>query len=211
MKTLSKFVVLVALLPAPTAGALCVSTDNDLAIALQQAETTPVTIQLVKGSYRLDLTPWGTGGPNAKPGTSLLGGYTAPSCASRDVDPANTVLTDNGNARAYFVFPDGDFTIDGLTVHLSGPFLVYGGSTTSADATVIVRHSVFNSHLLASTDAALYIFWVGNIGTNGTVRVIDSLANSTPGACGFAAKAEQGQVAYYFLNDTAVFNVADSV
>ena len=208
MNDVSKLATVLALLSSSTGWAVCVTTTNDLAIALQQAETTPLDIQVAKGAYRLDLTPWGiyTDYPNAKPGTTVIGGYNA-DCSSRDPDPSGTVFTDTGAAHSYLVYPDGDFTLESITFDLAGHFYVEGGSVTSADAAVTLRRIVVSGTHLDSTDAALALFWIGNAGTNGSTRVVDSLFyGSTPTACALAAQADFGEVSYTFVNVTASDN-----
>lgn len=204
MKTRSWLLVVLLVLPPTHALALCVSSNNDFAVALLQAETTAQDIRLVKGTYRLDLTPWGN--PNAyalaKPGTSVIGGYNA-DCSSREIDPSNTLITDDGQVHSYNVYPIADLTIDGLKFDLIGTLRIWGGSTT-VDATVSLRHTEFGG---AYSGERLVVYWYGSADTNGTVRVVDSLFHGAIGlSCGVRGRAEMGDVDYFFINDTSTDN-----
>jgi len=195
MKTPSRKLVLAALLALAVssgAGAVCVNTTNDLAVALQQAGSTPLDIQVAKGIYRLDQTPWGNVNDFAEvaSGTSLTGGYS-PDCSTRDIDPSSTLLQDDGSHHVYEVYPDGDLTIDGLKFKLTGGLHLFAGSLSS-DATITVRHAEFGG---SSNDPRLNVLWYGSPDTNGTVRIVDALFHgSGDGWCGLGAQAESGNV-----------------
>ena len=206
MKTLPKLVTIAALLLTQSAWAVtevCVATNNDLQAALIQAGNAPLAIKVMKGTYRLDLTTWGIVNdfPEARSGTSLVGGYIN-NCASRDIDPVSTVLTDGGGTNAYRVTARGDFTLDGLTFDLNTGFAVYGNSN-NFDSMLVVRHSVFTG---GAHSNHLVISWDGDAQSSGSVRVSDSLVhgNNAAGACGFWLQTDSGHVTYTLVNDTMV-------
>lgn len=206
MNRLARFLAIVGLLIAPTAWAdideVCISTTTDLAAALLQAESTPLKIKLVQGTYRLDHTPWNAdtslGNAQARGGSSLLGGYTGATCSGRDIDPANTTFDDDGMSHEYIVYFPGNFTLEGLTLHLGNVLEVIGGSDTQ-DATVNIRHDVFAAN---SPTNRLAILWVGSAVTQGTVHISDALVHGGTAHCGITVETSSGYADYYFVNDT---------
>ncbi len=88
------------------APSICVTNDAQLASALQIAQSTPLTIQLVQGTYHFAPTVWSApASPAAKAkfsdGSSLLGGYIDSSCLTRNVGVNNTVISSSrtGSSR----------------------------------------------------------------------------------------------------------------
>jgi hypothetical protein len=84
------------------ASTYCVSTNAQLATALNNARFSATTIKIVQGHYDLVNTVWHRGAfanhVIIAGGSSLLGGYTE-NCADRDIAVNNTVM-DDSNADA---------------------------------------------------------------------------------------------------------------
>lgn len=197
---------LAALLPASAWAIqpeLCIDNTNDFAAALIQAQTTPTTIKLVQGTYRLDLTS--LDGANAFPvaaGTSILGGYTSNTCAARNIGAGNTLLNDNGSPQNFYeIAPRGDFLLEGLTFDLARKFVV-DGFPAQTGATLTLRRSVVRSNIAANL---FEIDWHGIPGTSGSVKVNDVLVHggNTTG-CGLALTSLSGTLDAVLLNDTAM-------
>src|SRR5512135_2837732 len=93
----------------------CVSNDSEFTIAAALAQFAPVTIKLVQGTYHIDGTAFdgGSHAVAAFQGLSLLVMYTA-NCASRQIDPANTVITRSGSNASFVADPVGDVTLEGI-------------------------------------------------------------------------------------------------
>ncbi|MGN6520118.1 MAG: choice-of-anchor Q domain-containing protein [Dokdonella sp.] len=108
---------------AASALTVCVADTATLANALGAFNTAPdgttLTIKLVKGTYAIGSTlgaVYYSSYPESV-GLKLLGGYTA-GCASRTVDPTNTVIDGLGQSGARMgvtVHGDADLLIEGVT------------------------------------------------------------------------------------------------
>lgn len=94
----------------------CASNADLLSAALNlgSAQTSPYTIMIVQGTYLMD----DASAPNMSAPTTLLGGYTA-NCASRVVDPANTIIDIGAGNTLNLVnleaAPEAQINVDGLT------------------------------------------------------------------------------------------------
>lgn len=109
MPTLARFVLLALLGLCPSlparAGDFCVDSVAELVSALaaynSQADGTVLTIKVVQGSYVVN-GQIGATLLSAYPrtvGLKVLGGYTA-GCASRTLNPANTVIDGNNQPNS---------------------------------------------------------------------------------------------------------------
>ena len=78
----------------------CVSTREELSqqFLIAQVSSQDITLKVVRGSYDIAGTIWCRVACSAWEPWSLLGGY-APGCATRIVDPANTILSSSGTGR----------------------------------------------------------------------------------------------------------------
>jgi parallel beta-helix repeat protein len=133
---------------ATYAATFCVNTPEELQTALTTAESNGEDdeVQIIQGTYTdhfvfngaedFDLT--------------IEGGYTA-GCASREVDPANTVIDANGSDRALLLIGDfSDFAIDGLS-------LINGNAASSGGGGLYIKNAgrkVTLSHNLVSENKA---------------------------------------------------------
>lgn len=100
------------------AGEFCVSDGAQLQVAfvLGQNQGQPYTIKMVQGTYNLS----GATTASFSAPTTLLGGYSA-NCASRVVNPDNTVIDLGGGASALSMTqhvgsPRAALSLDGLTI-----------------------------------------------------------------------------------------------
>jgi hypothetical protein len=197
---------LAALLPASAWAAqqeLCIDSTNDFAAALIQAQGQPLTIKLVQGTYRLDLTSLdGANVFSVKSGTSILGGYTSNTCAARNIAGGNTLLTDNGSPQnVYEIKALGDFTLEGLTFDLAKGFFL-DAQPGQSGATVTVRRSVVRSNI-AST--LFTVNWIGTPGTSGNVHITDVLMHGgTTAGCSLEVNNLSGNLDASLLNDTVL-------
>lgn len=116
------------------------------ALSFGQIQSTPYTIKVVQGTYLMDAAIHTT----LSTRTSIQGGYTA-NCASRDVDPANTII-DVGLGRYTFLHqekssPEARLDIDGLTFRNSDygfAFLAGGfGTFNDDDGSVHISNTRF--------------------------------------------------------------------
>ena len=169
---------LAGLLPAAPAAAanFCVSTAAQLSQALIDARFNGQddTIRLVQGTYVgnfqhiADLDD-----------LRVEGGWNA-GCASRSLDPANTVLDGNASGRALNLFsvnPVG-FSVDGVTVRngrAPGGASVNGGGlqivagNVTAGGTVAVTNCIIRDNAAFQDGGGLYIYRGGNVSVSGSV------------------------------------------
>jgi len=145
-------------LPAARAATVCVTNAGTLAAALDLYDVQPdgstLTIKMVKGTYAIG-GALGAHHHTSYPrsvGLKLLGGYTA-GCASRDLNPVNTVIDGLGQATAHLgvtVHGDAGILIEGVTfTRLVGADPYHAAISlgldigTSDTSTIEVRHSRF--------------------------------------------------------------------
>ncbi len=179
IKTWARCLPLAWLLCANAAHAVCVSNSADLATALADARSAPMTIQLVQGYYNLRDSPWHNGA-FALGGTQLLGGYT-PGCAKRDIALGNTVLYDNGtNTYDDFVFPTGDLTIEGTTWQITLNIIAATGDSDNAVA--LPPGTNFTVRRNAFYYGGLDVVWGQDEDIGGTIRIVNNVLTSAGGA-----------------------------
>jgi len=162
----------------------CVQSDADLALALDLAQSVPVTAKIVQHhltaqnkAYDLGVTVWSYGFPVIQGGSKLLGGYTA-GCNSRDIAAGNTLLVNTGAYAT--VFPRGDLTVEGLTFSAPKGLEVGLGSGSfykvPSGSTIEFRRDAF----INAGNNELYFYWDQAADSDSTIRVVDSLfANNT--------------------------------
>jgi parallel beta-helix repeat protein len=122
----------------------CVSDAAGLQAALTAAQSNDQdnTIKVVQGSYTRNFTY------SSGKSITLQGGYTA-GCASRVVNPANTVLDAGGTGRVLYLFVGGtnNISVEGFTIQngLSGG--VYAeSSSASTGGTVILTNNIITGN-----------------------------------------------------------------
>jgi YD repeat-containing protein len=133
----------------------CVATSADLQAALNAATADGVNdvIRLVTGVYTLT----GNGGYAFGYGTYepyglfLLGGY-APGCATRVLDPANTVLDGESLGSVLALSQSGGFPfvsslMEGLTIRNGRAYSDAGLSLTLANGSSVIRRSVVEGNV----------------------------------------------------------------
>ena len=157
------------------AATFCVSTPGELQGALTTATSNlqDDTIHIVQGTYvgNFVYVP----DPGLEPfNLTIEGGYTA-GCASRTVDPGNTVLDGNQEGRVLVFLCDYPviFEVDGLTIQ-NGYNIQYGGGLYAYMAhkqgTVTLRNNTISNNTADSNGGGVYIYNAGRVTlTNSTI------------------------------------------
>ena len=114
----------------------CVSDATGLQAALSAAQTNTAhdIIQVVQGTYNGNFTYSSGEGGNI----TLEGGYTA-GCASREIDPDNTILYGNGPGSGSVLYLDDD---NGGSISVQG-FTIQNGHTTGGGGGVYASSSSY--------------------------------------------------------------------
>ena len=152
-------------------GTLCIDNATDLGLALDDAQGTATTIQIVRGTYDLSGSVWGEHNSTVAKlhsGSSLLGGYGA-GCTSRNIDVNNTILKSDASASVNLL---GDATFEGLTIQFQDGFYV-GAPNIAAGSEVLFRRNSISGNVSNAGAIPLYIDWTTN--NSGTVRLVDNL------------------------------------
>lgn len=149
------FLLLLLSAPPARSGDFCVDTVAELVNAIgmyeSQADNTVYSIKVVQGTYVVGNQLGGAYSAYPRSvGLSIKGGYTA-GCASRQLNPANTVIDGNdtaGSAPYFSIQYDSNAYIEGLTftrfVGGAGPaFGIGSGVDTSDVARFTIRHCRF--------------------------------------------------------------------
>jgi len=132
----------------------CVSTAEDLQIALNEAATNEEDdfIQIVQGIYYGSFIYAPTEPePDGRYGLTIEGGYTT-GCAFREVDPDNTVLDAGGSGVVLALStPDvaADFVVDGVTLQSGnvtattggGLFVATNGGSVTLNGNLVIDNS----------------------------------------------------------------------
>jgi len=207
------------------AWAICVSDDSDFVIAAALAQFEPVTIQLVQGTYHVDGTAFDNGGGNTVntfQGLSLLGGYTPGSnCASRQIDPANTIITRSGSSASFSIDSVGDVTIEGVAFRGAGSGAqLYWGANPSDNVpdsvNVVIRRNIFAGGGTAD-DQGIALIWLPLGSQTLSARLVENLVHGngdgSSNACvGFSSRGAismetyTGASATFTLNNNTVVN-----
>jgi len=147
------------------AWAFCVSNDTEFAAAAALAELVPTSIELEQGTYHIDGTAFDGGSHAIRSfqGLSLLGGYTA-NCASRQIDPANTIVTRSGSSATFSADPVGDLTIEGIAFRGagSGVYVLWGANPSDNipdSVNTVIRRNIFAGGGNAA-DQGLILIWL---------------------------------------------------
>jgi parallel beta-helix repeat protein len=163
------------------AATFCVSTAAELTSALTTVESNGAddVIQIVQGTYQGNFVY----ASNEAQHLTIEGGYTA-SCASRNVDPSNTVLDGEATATVLDLSsnPAADFVIDGLTLQNGstnsdggGLFVSVNGDLTLTNST-IRNNSAYDYY---SDGGGVYVVASTATLTNNTIH--DNTANDDGG------------------------------
>lgn len=190
------------------AAEICVANDAQLATALAQAEDTPIDIEIVRGSYDLAYTEWHTVDRGyAVSGTRLLGGYAA-GCASRDINPGNTIINDSRTNAENGATLTGSLTIEGLTWNSPNGLLINADTDDYAadfppNANIVLRRDTF----IGASGGGVKITWGQDEDTAGTVRLVDTvIAANTGTTCSLWVEVTRGSPSVQLVNNTFVDN-----
>ena len=154
------FGILMLFSPIITFGAIfCVSDEAELQAALTTAASNGEdnVIRITQGTYNGNFTYAST------EGYSLIveGGYTE-GCASREIDPANTIL-DGGEADTVLALVSqeaGNFSVEGLTLQNGNASTVDDGGGLYAkteDGNVTLTNNVFSGNTASSCGGGAYV------------------------------------------------------
>jgi len=167
------FIVYVALLslflvPTFSLGAtFCVSDATDLQTALTTAESNGAdnTIKIVQGTYNGNFTYASTEAYSL----TVEGGY-AEGCASRTINPANTILDGGGTDMVLALVSQGaaTFSVEGLTLQNGNASTVdYGGGLyASTDGNVTLTNNTFSDNTASSYGGGAYILGTATLSNN---------------------------------------------
>jgi hypothetical protein len=186
---------------------ICVSDDLGFAVAATEAEFAPLKIKLVQGTYHVAGTAFDNGLASF-PELSLLGGYSA-GCASRQIDPDNTVL--NVASNSWLVLDMiGDLTVEGIrfTGASAGLFASWSDFDHDIPASVhlAVRRNIFSG---GGSNSGVSIDWYVNGSQTFNARLVDNLIHDlvTAVACTVDLGAVEGSDATFTVaNNTIVDN-----
>jgi parallel beta-helix repeat protein len=176
-----------------SASAICVSNDTDFAAAAVAAQLAPVTIELVQGTYHVDGTAFTSNGSVSFQGFSLLGGYTA-SCASRQINPTNTVITrHSGSTELFMADVVGDVTIEGIAFEGAGSGVGLSWSDYFHDipdsVNVVIRRDIF-AGADSANDLGLFLYWDANGSQALSARLVDNLIHNNGAGSGAACTTD---------------------
>lgn len=191
---------------------VCVDSNAELAAALDVAQSDPMTIKVVQGTYALGATVWheGSGTTVVRAGTELLGGYTA-GCAGRSVAVGNTVFNDPATTsmRPDGALPYGDLTIEGITFALvPGLMISAKGHAIAPNATLLLRRNAF----LNTSHNLLGVAWDQSGDAGGTVRIVNTViaGNASGGLCSMFVIVDRGAPEVRVINNTVYDNAFGS-
>jgi hypothetical protein len=164
----------------------CVQPDGSGETSLQGALTAAQTsgesdvIRVVKGSYYGDFS-YSSGETYS---LTLLGGYIS-GCASRDVNPANTVLDAQGSDRVLYLdnYAGGDITVDGFTIQngvsAGNGGGIYARSSGSAQAgDVTLTNNIIRDNSSESSGGGAYTRSYSQHGTAGNIFLLNNTVSS---------------------------------
>jgi len=191
---------------------VCVHDDNGFAAAAVEAEFAPLKIKLVQGTYHLDSTAFAAGGPIPTfQAFSLLGGYTA-NCASRNIDPDNTFLTNHaGSQGVFFAYVIGDVTIEGIHFAAPGNGVALNWEDYDHDIPDSVRLTVRRS-VFSGGSNTLDIYWDAHDSQTFSARLVDNLVHDVGGngscAVDLTATDDDADATFVLINNTIVDNAS---
>ena len=199
MKTKSGFskasivcVSLLSLFLVPTfsfGATFCVSDVTELQSALTTAESNGEddTIKIVQGTYNGNFTYAST----EAYGVTIEGGYTS-GCASRTINPANTILDGGGVDMVLALVSQGAaiFSVEGLTIQDGDTSTVEdgGGVYIKTGGNVTLTNNIFTGNTASSQGGGLYVYWVYSASdTSGIITLNNNtLTENTAGTGGGA-------------------------
>jgi parallel beta-helix repeat protein len=175
--------------------AFCVSNPTELQAALTTAESNGEdnTIQIVQGTYNGNFTYASTEGNSL----TVKGGYTG-GCASRTIDPENTVLDGGGTDTALVLASQAAtaFSVEGLTIRNGSTFTGANGGGLYAktpNGTITLTNNIFIGNIASNRGGGAAVVGhdstltnntftgnTGNGGGGGGVWVIGNDSPSTP-------------------------------
>jgi len=189
---------------------ICVANNADLKSALNEAQFSPVTAKVARGTYDLKNTVWhdyATSVGQIHTGSQILGGY-ASDCSTRDIASGNTTFTDSVAANdGPFVL--GNLTVEGITFSLDKGRIEFiagdpGLFSISPGSTVELRRDTF---LNGAADDVTGVYWYSSADANGVVRVVDSLfVGNSAQFCTMFVQVPRGNPKVEFINNTVVDN-----
>ncbi|MBN8482134.1 MAG: hypothetical protein J0L88_11150 [Xanthomonadales bacterium] len=105
--------------PAVAAIDACVASAAELSqqFQLAQVSSQDITLKVVRGTYDIagtSLVRTDSAGPARMQSVRVLGGY-APGCATRTVDPANTIFTSSSSTSVYWRTAGTLVSIEGIS------------------------------------------------------------------------------------------------
>jgi len=192
---LKGFIVCISLLslfliPTSSLGAtFCVTNATELQAALTTAENNGEdnTIQIVQGTYNGNFTYASTEAYSL----TVVGGYTE-DCASRTIDPANTILDGGGTDTVLVLVSQSaaNFSIEGITLQSGNASTVDsgGGLYVKTGGNVTLTNNTFTGNTASSQGGGLYVYWVYSASdTRGIITLNNNtLTENTAGTGGGA-------------------------
>ncbi|MBW1812665.1 MAG: DUF5123 domain-containing protein [Deltaproteobacteria bacterium] len=173
------FLVLLTIFTTGALGAdVCVDSASTLQTALNTAESSGESdvIRVVQGTYT-DNFSYSSGETHS---LTLLGGCIA-GCASRDVNPANTVLDAQGTDRVLYLdnYAGGDITVDGFTIQNgvstvdgSGIYARSQGSVLAGDVTL--TNNIIRDNISEESGGGAYTRSYSENGTAGNIFLLNN-------------------------------------
>jgi hypothetical protein len=157
----------------------CVTNDTELASALKNAQSSPLSIHVKQGTYHLLQTVWSApASPSAKAkfsdGSGLFGGFLGDTCSSRNVGVNNTIITDPSTAPKAEFEMLGDATIEGITFKLPTMLEIFAESTLPNKSQLNIRRNVFTDST-NGIPGPLEITWDQAPSRSGTIRLVNNL------------------------------------
>ncbi len=178
------FLLIIFLMPNLSFGAtFCVSNATELQAALTTAESNGEdnTIQIVQGTYNGNFTYASTEAFSL----TVEGGYTE-NCASRTINPANTILDGGGSDMVLALVSQGaaNFSVEGLTVQNGETSSVDngGGLYITTSGSVTLTNNNFTGNTANNSGGGVYTN-TGGLSTLTNNTFTDNTAMSGGGSC----------------------------
>lgn len=159
----------------------CVTNAAGLQAALTTAESNGEadTIKVVMGTYTGHFSYSSSQGY----GITLEGGYTAAGCASREVNPADTVLDGSGTTgRVLYLYNSsgGSIMVDGFTIQNGsstqdgGGVYAFSFSESGTAGTVAITHNIIRQNSAPRHGGGVWVVSQSNSATAGQVIASDN-------------------------------------
>jgi hypothetical protein len=178
---------------AAPASVICVHDSAELQQAALMAQTQPMTIQIMQGTYAMP--PAWAGDAAVQDGTDYLGGYLD-DCTGYQYGAGNTVIQSN-SATFPGISVKGSFVLADLTIALSTPLLLDIDDTFDdvADAADV--------QVLRSNIHGLEVRWRD---VSGAISISDTLIVHSDSDCALKVKVLEGDIPIYLINNTVANN-----